>query len=372
MDSQPRQDERQPQSSSQAELALIGLYVWADNQWTMSLGRAFKRFRNAHDPISLNGAVTLISHESRRIVDTLDARTPRMLDTLEQTVIQESMTQTRRIPPKPPTPVTLLEPPEPPRFDFTIPLGERATAAIHTDLQTELKDIRARILRQHDDLYKLTAAGSATHEVMANGDTIKDAQRTMMRDMLTHGVTGFTDTAGRRWQLSSYVEMAVRTAAMRARNEAHLEVMQAAGITLFTVPTHMHTCPVCFAWQGKVLSVTPDAQADATIEEARAAGLWHPNCEHTITSWHAGDPHPDPGEWSERDDVLWKASQHQRQLERDIRAQKRVLAYSGEPLMRQQARQRIRGYQKQLRDLTHDTGLLRRSHREQPDLGLRR
>lgn len=364
--------QEEPQSPRTGQAMLIGLYVWADGQWTMGLGRLFKRLRHAYGIIDLQAAITTLKHEERRIVDTLTARTPRLLNMMEQEAWGEARTVVRRIPPKPPTPVTLLEPPEPPRFDFTIPLGERATAAIHTDLQTELKDIRARILRQHDDLYKLTAAGSATHEVMANGDTIKDAQRTMMRDLLTHGVTGFTDTAGRRWQLSSYVEMAVRTAAMRARNEAHLEIMQAAGITLFTVPTHMHTCPVCFAWQGKVLSVTPDAQADATIEEARAAGLWHPNCEHTITSWHAGDPHPDPGEWSERDDVLWKASQHQRELERDIRAQKRVLAYSGEPLMRQQARQRIRGYQRQLRDLTHDTGLLRRSHREQPDLGLRR
>ncbi|MEE8666957.1 MAG: phage minor capsid protein [Bifidobacterium mongoliense] len=364
--------QEEQESPRTAQATLIGLYVWADGQWTMGLGRLFKRLRHAHGIIDLQAAVHLLQHEERRIVDTLNTRTPRLLNMMEQETLREARTVVRRIPPKPPTPVTLLEPPEPPRFDFTMPLGERATMAIHTDLRTELKDIRARILRQHDDLYKLTAAGSATHEVMANGDTIKDAQRTMMRDLLTHGVTGFTDTAGRRWQLSSYVEMAVRTAAMRARNEAHLTVMQAAGITLFTVPTHMHTCPVCFAWQGKVLSVTPDAQADATIEEARAAGLWHPNCEHTITSWHAGDPHPDPGEWSERDDVLWKASQHQRELERDIRAQKRVLAYSGEPLMRQQARQRIRGYQRQLRDLTHDTGLLRRSHREQPDLGLRR
>jgi hypothetical protein len=372
MDSQPRQDERQPQSSSQAELALIGLYVWADNQWTMNLGRAFKRLRNAHDPISLNGAVTLISHESRRIVDTLDARTPRMLDTLEQAVIEESMTQTRRIPPKPPTTVRLLEPPEPLSFDFTIPLGERATAAIHTDLQTELKDIRARILRQHNDLYKLTAAGAATHDVMANGDTIKTAQQRMMQDLLTHGATGFIDRAGRHWQLSSYVEMAVRTAVIRARNEAHLTVMQAAGITLFTVPTHMRTCPVCHAWQGKILSVAPDPRADGTIEEARAAGLWHPQCEHTLVGFHEGDKRPEATEWTEQDEQLWKASQRQRELERSIRGQKRVLAYSGEPEMRRQARQRIRGYQKQLRDLTSQTGLLRRSHREQPDLGLRR
>lgn len=350
---------------------LIGLYLWADERYVRSLGRAMLMLRGT-TAIDIMQPIRYLQREERRIVATLGDETPRMLNAIAAAVEREETPRPRpRLPPPaPPTHTGLMEPPEPPRFDFTTPLGERATMAIHTDLQTELKDIRARILRQHDDLYKLTAAGAATHGVMANGDTITDAQRSMMADLLAHGVTGFVDRSGRRWRLSSYVEMAVRTATMRARNEAHLEVMRAAGITLFTVPTHVHTCPVCFPWQGKVLSETPDDRADATIDEARAAGLWHPNCEHSLTSWHAGDPHPDPGEWSERDERLWKASQHQRELERCIREQKQIMAAARDPRMRGQARMRIRGYQKQLRDLTGGTGLLRRPRRERPDLGL--
>jgi hypothetical protein len=225
-------------------------------------------------------------------------------------------------------------------------------------LQTELKDIRARILRQHDDLYKLTASGAATHNMLTPGHTIKDAQQNMMR--------------GRNWQLSSYVEMAVRTASMRAYNEAHMQVMQAAGITLFMVPVHMHTCPICHDWQGKILSLTPDARADATVDEARAAGLWHPNCEHVLSSWREGDKRPTVSEWSEQDEKLWTSSQQQRSLESHIRAQKRVLVNAEDTQMRAVARAKIRRYQAQLRELTKDTGLLRRSHREQPDLGLRK
>lgn len=144
--------------------------------------------------------IRLLQKEEQRIVDTLGNRTPPLLAMLTTAVEHDAMPRAhpRRTPPTPPATLGLLEPPEPPRFDFTVPLGVRATEAIHTDLQTELKDIRSRILRQHDDLYKLTTAGAAVNAVTVNGGTITDAQRSMMADLLVHGVTGFTDSAGRR------------------------------------------------------------------------------------------------------------------------------------------------------------------------------
>nr|WP_280925171.1 phage minor capsid protein [Bifidobacterium sp. ESL0784] len=316
-------------------------------------------------------AATRLRRETVAIVNQLDAQTPVLLENLVDSVRHETAEQAKRIPPSPPSHVGVLQPPEPPQFDFTVPLGQRATDAIRVDLQTELKNIRARILRQQNDIYKLTAAGAATHSVQANGDPIRVSQQRMMTDLLQHGTTGFTDRAGRDWQLSSYVEMAVRTATIRALNEAHLQVMTAAGITLFTVPTHVHTCPRCFAWQGKLLSRTPDPRADATIDEARAHGLFHPNCEHSIVAWHEGDKLQEPREWSADDERMWKASQQQRELERRIRTQKRVLLASPAPEMRAAARKKIHDYRAQLKGLTDSTGLLRRPNREQIDLGLK-
>ncbi|MEE8701768.1 phage minor capsid protein [Bifidobacterium crudilactis] len=274
------QQEQQSQSvdGSHAQLALIGMYVLADNQLTKLMGKVMRLLRRASTPVEVAHAVSMMRRGERRIVDQLERQTPQLLDTLTLSVERAMRTEARRLPPKPPAPPVRMSGNSPRPFDFTVPLGERATSAIRVDLQTELKDIRARILRQHDDLYKLTASGAATHNMLTPGHTIKDAQQNMMRDLLQHGVTGFTDKSGRNWQLSSYVEMAVRTASMRAYNEAHMQVMNAAGVTLFMVPVHMHTCPICHAWQGKILSLTPDDRADATVDEARAAGLWHPNC----------------------------------------------------------------------------------------------
>jgi hypothetical protein len=368
------QQEQQSQSvdQSHAQLALIGLYVLADNQLTKLMGKVMRLLRRASTPVEVSHAMSMMRRGERRIVDQLERQTPQLLDTLTLSVERRMQTEVLRLPPQPPVPPVRMSGNSPGPFDFTVPLGERATSAIRVDLQTELKDIRARILRQHDDLYKLTASGAATHNMLTPGRTIKDAQQNMMRDLLQHGVTGFTDKSGRNWQLSSYVEMAVRTASMRAYNEAHMQVMQAAGVTLFMVPIHMHTCPICHAWQGKILSLTPDDRADATVDEARAAGLWHPNCSHILSTWRDGDKRPTVTEWSEQDEKLWTSSQQQRNLESRIRAQKRVLVNAEDTQMRAVARAKIRRYQAQLRQLTKDTGLLRRSHREQPDLGLRR
>ncbi|MFT8358548.1 phage minor capsid protein [Bifidobacterium aquikefiri] len=368
---QTQETTSQTAESSHAQLALIGLYMAADNRLTKLMGKVMRMLRRASTPLDLSMAFDVMRRGERQVVNQLERQTPPLLETLTRTVEQEMQVEARHLPPKPPTPTVNIPGNSPQPFDFTMPLGQRATSAIRVDLQTELKDIRARILRQHDDLYKLTASGAATHNMLRYG-TIKDAQQSMMSDLLQHGVTGFTDRSGRNWQLSSYVEMAVRTASMRAYNEAHMQVMQAAGVTLFMVPVHAHTCPVCFKWQGKILSLTSDDDADATVDEARAAGLWHPNCEHMLVSFREGDKRPKVSEWTDRDQQLWESSQRQRSLESSIRAQKRVLVNSGDGQMRVNARAKIRRYQSQLRELTKSTGLLRRTRREQLDLGLRK
>jgi hypothetical protein len=365
------QQQSQQQSQS-ARDALIGLYLWADMEWTRTLGRAFNRITAMHGANMPESVVGFMRRTSRNIVNTLDQQTPPLLNRLEITVRQDAVkTAEQRVPPKPPTRLNLLEPPQPPPFDFSTPLGVRATDAIHDDLKAELKSVRARILRAPDDLYKLTAAGAATRSVQNNGQTIRDAQQSMLTDLLTHGVTGFTDRAGRDWQLASYVEMAVRTATIRALNEAHMTVMQAAGIALFAIPVHTHSCPICHAWQGRILSLEPDPRAYATVEQAREAGLWHPNCEHTVVGYREGDRLTPNTPWTPQNERLWNASQRQRSLESRIRAQKRILLANPSADMRLAAKKRIRTYQSQLRALTNDTGLLRRRFREQNNLGLR-
>ncbi len=270
------------------------------------------------------------------------------------------------IPPKPPkTPGTDLAR----NFDFSIPHGERSVQAIRDDLVSSLTDVRRRITRLPDDIYKVISPATAAGQALGHGYTPAQAQAYAWREYVRQGITGFTDRSGRNWSLSAYVEMSVRTATMRAYNDSHLQVMQAAHVDLFTVPDDGHPCPLCFPWQNRILSIEPDERAAATIAEATAAGLFHPNCKHILAPVIPDvTVLPRPREWTEQDALDYKNTQHQRRLELEIRKAKRQLEYAVDPSTQAAARADVRDAQARMRQFINETGFLRQSRREQLDL----
>ena len=262
------------------------------------------------------------------------------------------------------------EPPEaklPGWFDPFQSHAEMSAQAIRDDLNGKLNQLGYRITRYADDVYQ-SVAQSGISQVL--GDVAKVAQRKAYTDLTSKGVTGFRDSRGRNWSLSAYVEMAVRTSAQRAYNVSHLSRMQSLGIDLFTVTDDGHPCPLCAPWQGKVLSVTPDDRADATIADATAAGLFHANCRHTLVAYFPGVSNiPAPREWTQEDQQRYDNTQQQRAIERDIRAAKQEVAGAYDAEMRATAEAKVRAAQKRMRDFLGMTGLNRNSRREQLNLG---
>lgn len=263
----------------------------------------------------------------------------------------------------------------------------RSSAAIADDLTNSLATAAHRITRFADDAYRaatvngtlvgINPARDIIRDVTARA-TLVDAQAQAWRELTSRGVTGFQDSAGRQWNLSSYVEMAVRTATQRAYNASHKSRMEAAGITLFTPSTTGRPCKLCAPWEGKVLSDQGEADVvqdgyrfriSATVEEAMAAGLFHPNCEHTLTAFFPGVTVLRTTEWTEQDEQAFKDTQRQRTLERAIRGAKQVHAAALTDLDRARAGRRVRELQARMRDHLAATGLNRRSRREQLDLG---
>lgn len=258
-------------------------------------------------------------------------------------------------------------------FDFSMPHGERALQAIRHDLDSGLLDVRRRITRLPDDVYKLISPAAAGGQVIGKGYTPAQAQAYAWREYARHGVNGFRDRGGREWSMSAYVEMSVRTATTRAFNASHLEVMHAAHIDYFTVTSDGHPCPLCFPWQGKILTDGPDRSgalaADATIAEATAAGLFHPNCKHTLLPVIPGiTVLPKPEEWTPEHQEQYDLTQRQRRLELEIRKAKKTLEYATTPDTRSDARADVRHAQARMRSFINDTGFLRQSRREQLDL----
>lgn len=242
--------------------------------------------------------------------------------------------------------------------------AERSARAIREDLEEKLNGLNYRLTRYADDVYRAVTADAAVSQVL--GATPAQAQHQAYSELVRRGIDGFTDSKGRNWELSAYVEMAVRTAAQRAFNVSHLDRMQALGFDLFTVPGDGHPCPLCLPWEGAVLSVLPDPRATATIAEATAAGLFHPRCRHILAGYTPGVTEaPEPHEWTDVDAARYAESQQQRALERRIRAAKRLLAGALTPEMERSAKLSLRAAQADMRTFIDRTGRTRISRREQ-------
>ncbi|MGW7413424.1 phage minor capsid protein [Streptomyces sp. NPDC054863] len=215
-------------------------------------------------------------------------------------------------------------------------------------------------------------------------DTRRQATQRAMERFADRGLRVFVDKGGRAWQMTSYAEMATRTAVGRAAVEGHGDRLRAAGLDLVIVSAAPHHCPLCDPFEGKVLSLDgPDGartvEAEHTVEdgrtvrvdiagsvaEARRRGLQHPNCRHSLSLFLPGVTVA-PVDRSEDSDG-YEASQKQRAIERGIRKWKNRTAASTSPEGKRAAEAKVRAWQKRQREhLTTHPELIRRREREQP------
>lgn len=259
------------------------------------------------------------------------------------------------------------------RVELT-PHGLAAANAIARELANSLGGVDQRILRFADDAYRRVVAGAAT-ALVRDGITPAQAQRAAWQALTRNGVTGFVDRAGKQWNLASYVEMAVRTASQRAYAASHVARLTSLGVDLVTINHDGHPCPLCLPWEGRVLSLpsadeAQQTEAAASLAEATAAGLFHPNCRHVVVLYFAGVT--DLGrasDWTPEDEARYRATQQLRELERQVRRAKRQQVAALTPLDARRAAREVRAAQAEIRLHVEQQGLVRRPRREQLDLG---
>ncbi|GAA0916890.1 phage minor capsid protein [Streptomyces rhizosphaericus] len=238
------------------------------------------------------------------------------------------------------------------------------------------------ILRTIVDKFRAVVAEVTATPLLGTG-TRRQAAQDAMRRFADQGITSFVDRAGRRWQLTSYAEMAVRTSVARAATEAHARTLTDAGIELVVVSDAPRECPLCRPWEGRVLALTgPGGERTVevehalddgrmipvhvagTLDEARLAGLQHPNCRHSVSAYTPGLTVP---EQATSNPAGYETDQRQREIERHIRKYKRREAATVTPEAQRAARLKLRQWQGAMRDhLAAHPDLRRLPHREQP------
>lgn len=258
---------------------------------------------------------------------------------------------------------------------------ENIARALHRDVGR----VDMNILRAPLDAYRAVQAGTAAR-ITSGAFTRREASQAAWQRLMDRGIVDFTDRAGRRWKLSSYVEMLARSNAQRAAVQGQTDRLEALDINLVVVSNNVQECKRCRPFEGKVLSrsaggptgrvLVEDAVADDrilavqvydTLPGAMAKGLFHPNCRHSVSAYLPGITKPKTNTADPEGD---KARQRQRALERKIRAAKEQALGALTPEAKKAANANVRAAQAALRaHLAAHPKLKRLPYREQIGAG---
>lgn len=223
---------------------------------------------------------------------------------------------------------------------------------------------------------------TATGEVVTGISAWNQAMHDAVGKMVQNGLTGFIDHGGHRWSPEAYVAMDIRTTVFNTAREAVWERADQYGFDLYQVSSHAGARPLCYPWQGKVISrndwtgdvedlygekVHVYAQSETTY--GQAAGLFGVNCRHYPmtfipgVSTQRGEPQD-----QEENDRVYAESQQQRALERKLREARRdleVLRAQGadeETIQKQKAK--VDKASDDIEEFCDATGRTRRKNRE--------
>jgi hypothetical protein len=256
----------------------------------------------------------------------------------------------------------------------TLRLNHPAVAKLVEAQAEALEALEVPVVRQATDAFRAAVVRASAGTLTGATTRLQDAQYAL-DDLARRGLSGFTDTAGRRWGLRSYVEMATRTTTAQASVAGHLDRLDQGGIPLVIVSESSRECETCRPWEGKVLSRGPVSammpnvvtgkmervDIDGTVDEATRAGLFHPNCTHNLSGYlpgatRRGDATSSPEGYAEKVE--------QRRLERKVREWKLREAAAVTPEAKRKATAKVREWQGQVKDHTAATGLPRKRNRE--------
>ena len=256
-----------------------------------------------------------------------------------------------------------------------------ATESLVSEGQRTIGQLAAQAAFRSERVYRDTARQVVAQATTGAGVSRRDLTARYLEQLTARGVTGFTDRAGRRWDMVSYGEMVTRTATRQAMVAGHIDQLADYGQDLVMVSDAPQECERCRPFEGKVLSASgrtpPGAYTDGgasytvvtSVARARSAGLFHPNCRHRLVAYQPGITPPLLDTEDPEGDQLRQA---QRAKERAVRKARRDLAATdgvGSPEMTRAARAKLRAKQADLKAFQNEHGLKNLPYRTRIDGG---
>lgn len=212
----------------------------------------------------------------------------------------------------------------------------------------------------------------------------QQAVRRCIRQLNEKGIPAFVDKRGREWTPEAYVNMAMRNTAKNTADEVQNARIQDAGCNLIQIDSHSGARPKCAKDQGKVFDLnngsgyTEDLHGKkiryypwSSSSYGEPDGILGINCRHHKWPFVPGVSiqRHFPTEDMDANDKLYKQTQVQRALEREVRKQKRecmMLDAAGDSEGFEEASVRLKSKEAALKDYVgKHKDLHRRKDREQ-------
>lgn len=172
-------------------------------------------------------------------------------------------------------------------------LNDRKLEALIKATTHDMERAETAVLRMANDQYR-KAIFNAQAYANSGAGTYEKAVDMATKDMLSRGLTCVEYANGARHTLADYADMAIRTASKRAYLQGEGEKRQEWGITTVIMAKRGNPCPKCLPFVGKVLIDdvwSGGKKSDGPyplMSKAIAAGLYHPRCKDSHTTYFPG------------------------------------------------------------------------------------
>ncbi|SCM96389.1 Uncharacterized protein BWINRASL_03486 [Bacillus mycoides] len=231
--------------------------------------------------------------------------------------------------------------------------------------------VNTTMLKQSQQVY-LDILNKTVGKLLGGVITPQQALRQTVSEWAQRGIPALIDKIGRRWSTEAYVNMITRTVSQNVANEMQRTRMDEFGVDLIEVSSHIGARARCSPFQGRIYSKSGKSKrypSFSSTSYGEAKGLLGVNCRHVIYPYIQGKSTKryEPYDTTDNDKV-YKESQQQRHLERQIRKAKKevkVMEALGDTEGVKAAKTKVSQHQAAMREFIKETGRKRRQNREQ-------
>lgn len=156
---------------------------------------------------------------------------------------------------------------------------------------TQLTSKRTKqiVRRVVSEKMKIDVARARGYDVMKSSVIEELTKSGLSKTVTKDGFVGIIDKAGRKWKMSNYVDMVVKTKYKQARFEGLRTKALEDDIDLAIISSH-GAKDACRKYEGMIISMNGTTKGYPSYSELRKSNeIFHPRCKHTIYPFRSPD-----------------------------------------------------------------------------------